>query len=113
MKISHFYLWPNSKTLLFSDFFPVNLVKLANPGDVLDMCFLHSLAARLPREMHKSVEAPPAWGTLSKTFFFGICNFSLTLPCLELWHGKGSQISLLKKGFLLVAPWEMTFVKIY
>ena len=58
----------NSKTLLFSDFFPEMLVKLENPGDVPVMCFLHSLAPRLPREMYKSVEAPPAWGIPPKTY---------------------------------------------
>ena len=70
----------NSKTLLFSDFFPVNLVKLANPGDVPVMCFLHSLAPRLPREMHKRVEAPPASGIPPKTYKMVYATFPYLFP---------------------------------
>ena len=44
------------------------------------MCFLHSLAARLPREMYKSVEAPPAWGILSKTFKMVYATFPYLFP---------------------------------
>ena len=87
----------NSKTLLlFSDFFPVNLVKLANPGDVPVMYFLHSLD-RLPAQGN----AQKCWSTPGMKHSIedlqnGICHFSLPFPCLELWDGKGSQISLLK-----------------
>ena len=70
----------NSKTLLFSDFFPHDLVKLANPGDVPVMCFLHTLAPRMPRKMHKSVEAPPAWGIPPKTYKMVYAIFPYLFP---------------------------------
>ena len=56
----------NSKTLLFSDVFPHDLVKLANPGDVPGMCFLHTLAQ--------------SWGILSKNFKMVYAAFPYLFP---------------------------------
>ena len=62
--------------------------------------------------MHKSVEAPPAWGIPPKTYKMVYATFPYLFLFRVMARERFTNFTI-KMGILLLAPREMTFVKIY